>query len=206
MSIFKIEGNAKRKVVCDMATIRITFKASGRNAYEVSQKVMKECDEYLDELGNIGINLEKIEYDEDSVVESRYDNDKVYAERSIIINIPFEMKMINYVQTILQNGKYDYELDIDACVSNRKEVKRELTKEALLDSKKEAEQIAEALGIQLKGIDSICKDCWDDEDEIEEEMGECEVAYPEGGSRTSDSLGAKMIEEKVTLIVKWILE
>ena len=47
MSVFEIEGVAKRELVCDVANIEITFRASGKNAFELSSKVMDQCDSFL---------------------------------------------------------------------------------------------------------------------------------------------------------------
>ena len=107
---------------------------------------------------------------------------------------------------ILQKGKYDYELNVDGDVSNRCDLRTELAKEALKNSRNEAEQLAEVLGIRVKGVESIRK-MWDDGAEIIEccmrDNLDCLSMEP---PRVSDSLGVKTVKEIVNLKVKWILE
>ncbi len=116
------------------------------------------------------------------------------------------MKGINFIQSTLQSGKFDYEISVEGDLSNRAELHSELSKEALRNSRHEAEQLAEVLGIKVKGVDSIRQDRWDDD-----EMGYlcCEqehALYRSADPRPSDEIGAKKIEEKVNLKIKWILE
>ena len=209
MSVFEIEGVAKREVECDIADIGITFKASGDNSHEASQKVMDQCDSFIERICKAGMKAKDFSYDEDTVNESRYNNERrVYAERSINARIPFDMKNLNFIESILQEGKYDYELSVEGDLSNRAELRTELSKQALLNSKKEAEQLAEVLGIKVKGVDSIRQDRWGDREDTDylcgEELTLCSpmCAPP----RASDDIGSKKIEESVKLKIKWILE
>ncbi len=208
MSIFEIEGVAKKEVECDIANIEITFKASGKNSHEISKKVMDQCDSFLEKASRADMDIKTLSYGGDCVNESRYSNeDDIHAERTIKINIPFDMKRINLIQSILQDGKYDYMLSVDGSVSYRTKLRTELSKEALLKSKQEAEQLAEVLGLRVKGVESIRHDRWDDGEYPE--WGCCEQEYSYSDylkSRISDGIAAEKTEESVNLKVKWILE
>ncbi len=208
MSTFEIEGVAKREVACDMASITITFRAEGNNAYDASQKVMAECDEFLGGLSNIGVDINTVKLSNDIVQTARFDDSSHFcAEREIVIRTSFDVKKINYIQTLLQKGKYDYELDVESFVSKKSEICIELSKEALEKSRKEAEQIAEVLGIKVQGAKTINKQSWGDVVDIENCLCEMEMDRLEKLSpRTSDNLGAPMELLGVRLMVKWILE
>lgn len=205
MSIFTIEGFAKREVECDIANIDITFRSTGKNAHEVSGKVMNQCDSFLEMMIKAGMKTESFSLEDDSVDESSYDDSyKVCAERSITLRIPFDMKEINFIQSTLQSGKFDYELSVDGDLSNKLEIRSELSKEALKNSRQEAEQIAEVLGLKVKGVESISQNGWE-EDEADF-IREKEVCFERATPRPSDNIGSKKIIEKVSLKIKWILE
>ena len=86
MSTFEIEGVAKREVACDMASIMITFRAEGNNAYDASQKVMAECDEFLGGLSNIGVDINTVKLSNDIVQTAGFDDSSHFcAEREIVI-------------------------------------------------------------------------------------------------------------------------
>ena len=204
MSIFEIKGNARREVACDIAVISINFKAVGQNPYEISQKVMKDCDDFIEKMSRLGFDIKDIHMCDDGVEDNNYRDDyKMSANRKIIIKTVYDMKTINCIQSVLQQGKYDYELDVDGDLSSREALKLELTKEALLNSKKEAEQLAEVLGMKVKGVDSLVKERWDD---CTTELARTCCPMGETNSRPSDLIGAQMTDESIDLKVKWILE
>ena len=205
MSVFEIEGTAKKRVACDIALIEITFRNESENNSDNAIKVLDECDSFLKELTGIGMDLKDVHFSEDNVSKSRYgDNPTRYAERVLSLRIPFDMKAINSIQSILIKGKYSYELNIDGDISDMGEQKIELAKQALLNSKHEAEQLAEILGIKVKGIESIRKNRWDDDDD--EGIVHYRGCFEEESYRPSDNIGAKTIEVSEELKVKWILE
>lgn len=213
MSIFEIKGSAKKTVPCDIADIFISFKSTGKNAHEVSRKVMDECDSFLEEAAKTGIRPESIRYDKDNVEEAGYrDDGKIRAERTIRLRTAYDMRTINAIQTILQEGKYSYELGVGGDISNHKALRIELAKAALANSREEAEQLAAMLGISVTGVESVRRDGWGDEldDEPEEDMAEivngCVMRKGAVIDRSSDRIGVKEIEESVDLRVKWILE
>ena len=98
-------------------------------------------------------------------------------------------------------------LSVDGSVSYRTKLQTELSKEALLKSKQEAEQLAEVLGLRVKGVESIRHDRWDDGEYPEWRHCEKEYSYSDYlKSRISDGIAAEKTEESVNLKVKWILE
>lgn len=207
MSVFEIEGVAKREVPCDLAKIVIKFKAVEKNGYEASKKVMEQCDSFLGQAIEMGMKLEDFQLENHRVDKARYDDlDNMFAERSIMIRIPFDMEKINRIQELLQEGKYDYEIDVDGDISNRRELKMELAAEALNNSKTEAELLAASLGITVKSIESIRRDRWDDEVEMKVLCRGMANLFGTRRPRNTDKIGAKTIEESVNLKVKWNLE
>ena len=166
MCKFEIEGYAKRKVKCDIAELYITFWARGVNPTELQKRVMDECDRFLENVFKLPIKAEDVRFDADRVSSSNYQNkDEIEAERTICISIPFDLRFINRVQAILQEGRYNYTMRIDGNISYRHQLLSELSQEALNNSKEIADKLAESQGMKVARIESIRKDRWDDEED-----------------------------------------
>lgn len=156
MGVFEIHGNAKRTVHYDVAVIGIDFVASEKTSYGASSKVMEYCENFLCKLEKMGIDPSHFTLQEDTVSDNRYsDDDRVEATRSIRIKIPFKMDTINAIRDILDNEKCDVHFELDFDLSNEDEIKDELLKEALLDSRQKAEMLADSLGMKVIGIESV---------------------------------------------------
>ena len=211
MGVFEIEGVARKRVECDIAVLEIDFRAESQKSGEASKKAMAECDRFLKEIGKAGLKVQNVRYKRDQVNVSSHQGTNVYVGvRTVIIRMPFEMKRINAVQAILHKGGFNYLITVTGDISYKQALKNELSRKALLNSKAEAEQLAEALGMQVKGVESIRKDRWGDEpigfdgnsfggDMFRDLFGNAE-------NRESDNLAAAVTEEKVNLKVSWILE
>lgn len=123
MGKFEIEGYAKRRVKCDIATIHVTFRAIGVNAAELSKKVMDECDDFIQKLSKLSIKPQNIQYASDRTSTNSYQNKtELEATREICIRMLFDLKVINHVQGALMHGKYNYTMYVDGDISNRHEV------------------------------------------------------------------------------------
>ena len=204
MGIFEIRSKAEREVVADIAEISITFKSSGTRTDKVSGNVMDACERFLGEIAELGIEPKDVHITDD-VVSSMYnyrDNEKEDARRRIEIIMAIDMKLINSLRSILQKGEYDFIFSVEQKISNKEEIHRELVKEALLNSRKSAGELAESMGMKVDSIESM----EEMSDELylhcEQERGIADyndsAEYPR-----SNELGAKMIKEEAEIRVKW---
>ena len=164
MSIFEIQGQAKRNVNYDIAVVSITFTEKGENSYLASKAVMRECEQFFEKLDVDGITSSNAVLGDDSVSEDRYaDSSKVIANRKVEFRIAFNMEVINRIRQIIDENEYSTRFHIEYELSNEDQMtrhqarnkKEELLKEALLDSKKKAEDLAEALNMTVIGVKSV---------------------------------------------------
>lgn len=211
MGVFEIHGSAQRDVNYDVAVILIEFVASEKTGFEASAKVMKDCEAFLAEIEKYGIDASAFTLVEDSVSDenSYRDNDDVSATRSIQLKMPFDMKKINGIRGLLDSEKYDSRFELEFELTNEDEIYGELLKEALLDSKKKAILLAETLGQEVKGIESV--DTYTHSRSKRSSMDwmecECEMAYPcEQSFSKSNSLNSKEETLSESIEVKWIIE
>ncbi len=208
MGKLEIEGLAKRKVKCDIAIIHITFTALGTNAHELSRKVMDECDDFLKCLFKTSVKPENVEYETDRISSSYNNKNELESERKIIIRAPFDMHLINSVQTILKKGKYNYTLHVDGDISYRHRLLTELSQEALNNAKDIAYKLAEDQDKMIIGLESIRKDGWDDEEDgrycqSAGDWGCGDICGFDDIGRPSDDIEAKYISEEVRMKVTW---
>lgn len=77
------------------------------------------------------------------------------AKRRLEIRIPFNMSVINRIRQIVDENEYSIEFSLNHEMSNESEIREELIKEALLDSKKKAEELAATLGLKVVGVESL---------------------------------------------------
>lgn len=77
------------------------------------------------------------------------------AKRRLEIRIPFNMSVINRIRQIVDENEYSIEFSLNYEMSNESEMREELIKEALLDSKKKAEELAATLGLKVVGVESL---------------------------------------------------
>ena len=212
MGKFEIEGYAKRKVKCDLAIVHVTFRTAGISAHELSKKVMDECDDFIKLMANLGIKPQDIQYQSDRTDTRSYNNDnELETKREIIIRIPFDVRILNRIQGALQHGRYNYTMYVDGDISYRHQLLAELSQEALNNSKDIAEKLATSSDMRVKGIESIRKDYWDDEDDHNSrragDAGAGDILGLDddlfGGPRVADEIEVKYIEEDVRLKITW---
>lgn len=158
MGKIEIKGCASRKVQCDVMEIKITFIAEARSSEMASRQVMEQCELFLEKLEGIGVDITKIKIEDDSVRKSIYREEcKFNAERGICLKAEFDMTFVNVIRELLNSIKAESNIGTNFILSNSEEISAQLLKEALLDSKKKASDIAEALGQKLIGLISANK-------------------------------------------------
>ena len=206
MGVFEISGSAERKMLCDTVNMTVTFKEETKNAYEVSSKVMSECERFLGELESARMDITKIRIREDSVDEGYEGN--ITGRRSVVIEFPFDMKMINTIRTMLQEGRYDHRIDISFDLSNIDEIHKELKREAILNSRKIAEDVAKTLGLTVKGTKNGSIGVRYLDDYGLGKYGGMKIPDFMKATRyeKSDQLEAKKTTESETVTLKWIIE
>lgn len=162
MGKLEVRGNASKTVDYDLMKIKLDFYAKEKTAKEASQRVMRECEEFLGILKKGGVDISNIYLSKDTVdrhVDYHNDGEKEYykADRIIEIVSEFSMKMINEIRTITNNSNAQVGFNVDFELSNEDEIRQELMTEALKDAKKQAEVMAHAIDQKVVGLISADK-------------------------------------------------
>lgn len=91
-----------------------------------------------------------------SADKAKRDNDKIgriFAKMGLLLAAVSEILLL--VSEIIDENEYSTRFQIEYELSNEDQIREELLKEALLDSKKKAEDLAEALNMTVIGVKSV---------------------------------------------------
>ncbi len=212
MGKLTITGRAEHEYPYDAMEITLNFSVQKSSTANALTAVLGQCEEFLAKVTAEGLSMENIRIENDSTRRNqRYDRGSVSyaAERTIKIRVPFSMDYANYLLSVVSEKGYDAAISTEYLLTNREEIHSELIKEALSDSRKKAELIAQSMGIKVAGLDtaSICAS----HDNFamlrasmaqEQERG---VASPQSLSLSSQ-LGSPVTKESETVEAVWIIE
>lgn len=210
MGKLTITGRAEHEYQYDAMEITLNFSVQKSSTADALTAVLGQCEEFLAKVTSEGLSMENIRIENDSTRRNqRYDSGSVSfaAERAIKIRVPFSMDYANYLLSVVSEKGYDAAISTEYLLTNREEIHNELIKEALSDSRKKAELIAQSMGVKVVGIDTatICES----RDNIallragaEHERG---IASPQSLS-LSNQLGSPVTKESETVEAVWIIE
>ena len=199
-------GRAKKQYEADAETITLCFQAHAENAATANEKVLAECETFLEVLTNWGIAMDQIHMSDDRISQS-YDDQELEAEaaREIKLELPYSMEFNNSILALIQEKHLNVDFEIDYHLSNYESIHQELMQAALADSKAQAEMIAASMGQRIIGIDKLEVDRFGIGEYLrcEQERG---FASPEKRAvMLSDQLVAPLQEESERMEVVWIM-
>ena len=204
MGKLMITGKAEREVCYDVVELTVTFYNDDKNSSDAIDTVIRQSENFLSIITSKGADISKIRMDEDSLERpSRYDDKRrSSARRSFTLRTAFDMKFINSISQLIRNENFNAEIDNDYLLSNK-----ELLKEALDDSRKKAELIAETVGEKITGIDEMKHESIATNIKYREfERGLSYMERYESESGYSDELSSPVATETETVNVTWIIE
>ena len=209
MGKLMITGKAEREVYYDVVELTVTFYNDDKDSSNAIDTVIRQSEKFLSIIASNGADISKIRMDDDSLERSsRYDDKKrSSARRSFCLRYAFDMKFINSISQMIRDENFNAEIDYDYLLSNKEEIHKELLKEALEDSRKKAEMIAETVGEKITGIDEMKHESIATNIKYREfERGLSYMERYESESSYSDELSSPVATETETVNVTWIIE
>ncbi len=157
MGKLEIKGSASKTVKYDLMKIELAFNGKADTSKDASEKVMRECEDFLEILKNSGFDISNITLMKDlveQVIDYRNDGNRTYykADRVLEIDAKFEMKMINEIRAIINSLCSQVSFHVDYYFSNEEALCQELLVEALKDAKSQAEVMAQAIDQKVVGL------------------------------------------------------
>lgn len=206
MGKLSITGKAEREVNYNAIEMFVTFSIHAKTTAEAVQIVMEQSEKFLELVTAAGVKMEDIHINDNSL-EQDYNDDElnVVAFREMKIRLHFDMAFVNSLMDIIREQDFSVDLECNYHLTNRNEVHMELMKEAIADSKKKAEIIAEIMGQKIIGIDSVEHSQYGNMDWM------CckSVILREGNDNAaplSNQLKSPLTTETETISVVWLIE
>lgn len=206
MGKLKIQGTAVKTYSYDEITLTVGFHTQAENSAAAMAEVLRECENFLSEVKKIGIDLKDVHLSDDRMNQDYDEGPSGEALREIELRLPFDLKLINTIFTIISEHHYHAELDTAYGLSKQHEIRNELIRMAIEDSRAKALCIAETVGQKITGIDSV---------EISSDGCRADMAWkgdlksivcPASTSLTdSNAISPAVIEETETVDVVWLM-
>ena len=211
-------GKAEKKVAPDSCDIIITIESKKNTTALAAKENNVLCEKLLSKLQDIGMDLQKIEIVEDEVSQDRdYHSEKITykAQKRIRVRTTADTSVINTIKSLMENDMTGVSYRMNYSVSNEMEIRRQLMKEAVMESRRKADFLAESIGSKIIGVDSANltgrEDVYDvAENEEIENASESEGVFPYlcGAGSTyplSDNLKPEEIKLDAEVKIVWLL-
>lgn len=203
-----IVGNAEREVKYNAVELCATFYVHAKTTADALRMSMEQSEKFLEMITAAGIDLKDIHIGDNSV-DQQYDDGEldVRATREMKIRLPFDMTFVNSLWSMIIAQGFEVDLDCDYHLTNKQELHAELLKEALADSRRKADFIAEAMGQKIVGIEQVDHHSYRDSTFLCREQ-ERFLVPPTGGpaKRLSDQIDAPLATESENIEVVWLME
>ncbi len=148
-----VNGHAEMEVAPDRCDITLTVETEGTTAAKASTSATNELEKLLARLTEIGIQPENMTVVEDeSEKPFRRGEDRYTSKRSVCIHSVVNPALVNRIHDIIGAGFENTTMEVEYDISSREEKMRTLTRQAIQESRKTADLLAEATGTKVVGI------------------------------------------------------
>ena len=214
MGKIMVVGRVEREYTPDICRIILGIEVIRKSTSEASDVSSEQCEQILSKLqNNLGIAPDSIEIISDSIdKQSRYNSDEIKYEskKSLCLYMPADTKNVNAIRALIETGFDDVTFHAQYIISNESELKKELLKDAIADSRARAELLAESMGLKISGIDSADLsgdgDVYDLTEELESKKTGMYYAGRISERELSDQLKPRQIELSSKVKVVWLVE
>ena len=213
MGKIMVIGKAEKEYTADLCDVFLEIEVSRKTSVEASRASTKQCEQLLKELKELGIDPSEIEISWDSIEKrSSYNSNEISYEskKCLDLRIPADMKLINSIRDIIETGFEDVSFGTRFAVSNEAELKRDLLKEAISDSRSKAKLLADSMDLKIVGIDSANlsgdDDVYDLTDEEQADLVRYKRCYGAGDIHMlTDLLTPDKVEIDAEVKIVWLL-
>ncbi len=206
MGKIKIRGSANKEFKADIMKVNISISAFGETPASAISQGKKETEKVLQLLAGMGMDIAKVTMKSDTLSEpSRYDDeDFYYFEKRISFTTDANLAVIDSLSAGIANKKINATYNEVFNLSFIQSAKDEVLREALMNAKKKAEEIAGTLGKKVIGVEEIKGE---DFEEIDNEELFCEKYFPGNASgMLAPQLSPDTVSIEKSINVIWIVE
>lgn len=215
-----VSGHAEQDLAPDYGEITLTVDTEGKTAAKATASTMEEFEKLIARLAEQGFKPETMVITKDgSSKPYRRDEDDYSSTRTVRFRIPAETAIVNRVHDLIASGFENTTLSVSYDLSNRAEIMRRLTVQAIQDSRRTADLLAEATGTKVTGIDAARLDESDDmnldiadldlsiiDEKTTDRIHCCRHAATGAPTPCSDMLKPEKITMEADVNIVWLLE
>lgn len=208
--IIEVKGKAERKIDADIVKYVLCFQAKDLYLSKAIETVDKHCEIFLGAIETLGVDNKRIMLLDDSIDERQYDEGNMKSvKRMIGFQINVSAAFHNALLDIIQSNDLNVQLSVDYSYSHANELAEELVKEAVINSRKMAQLIAEANHQKVIGIHRVTDDIFDrkiffcEDDDDDDDWNEIPAFIKK---RRSDDLATKKLTISESVKIQWRIE
>lgn len=148
-----VNGHAEKEIAADRCAITLSVETEGMTAAKASVSAADEFEKLLRRLSELGIPTDCMVITHDgSSKPYRRDEEQYTSTRSVRIDIPVNTALVNRIHDIIGSGFENTTIGVKYEISSKAEILRSLTSQAVQESRKTADLIAETSGTKVVGI------------------------------------------------------
>lgn len=152
-----VVGKAEQEFAPDRCEIIYEIETRAATATEASKQASEQCERLVEKLKAMGFEPGEIVLSQDRIDRTggfRSEEPYYESKRMLALRIPVDIALVNRLRDIIEEGLRDVSFSAIYEVSNEAEIRRQLLKDAVADSRAKAEYLAESMGLSLAGVDS----------------------------------------------------
>lgn len=211
MGEIMVKGTASKEIICDTAVYTFEFSEKANTVPEAAEKVKQEVERFLQVMCAKGIAADSFQSGDISTNESGYRRENeppCTASRTLRLAGGYKESDTNLFFSLIAEEHFNIAFSRETDVSSKEEIRRDLLRKAVENSREKAEMIASCAGEKVIGIKKVNanRSAFDDDD-AEFDDPESFMCCEEGSTeRLTNRLAPSTVTEEVSIDVIWLIE
>lgn len=214
-----VSGHAEREFVPDYCSIELKVETKGENTAKTAKAALIEFERLIAGLVEMGIKYDEMTISEDRSTTPWRNEPDYESSREVEVTIPVNVAAVNSIHNLIASGFENTEISVHYRLKSYDGYLCELKKQAIQNSRKKAELLAEATGTKVIGIDAVNLDGHRD---LNFDIAELDMAVTESKEETdalcmrasedyietpySDQLSPGTITLRSDVCIVWLIE
>ena len=209
-------GHAEKEIMPDCCKIALTVETEESTAAKATASALTEFEKLLTRLAHIGIQPERLAITDDNSRKPYNRREGGYtSKKTVRLQMPVDVPLINRIHNIIAGGFENITMNVSFDLKAREQIMRDLTTQAIQDSRRTAELLTKATGMTIVGIKAANLTGNDD---MDMDIANLDMAITDDlenrvvicGSGIDTPLSDRLNPEKITLSadvkIVWLVE
>lgn len=212
MGEIMVKGTASKEIICDTVVYTFEFSEKANTVPEAAEKVKQEVERFLQVMCAKGIAADSFQSGDISTNESGYrrdDEPPCTASRTLHLAGGYKESDTNLFFSLIAEEHFNIAFSRETDASSKEEVRQDLLRKAVENSREKAEMIASCAGERVVGIKKVNanRNSFDEDDDAEFDDPESFMCREEDrAERLTNKLAPSTVTEEVSIDVIWLIE